>query len=318
MDPVDPPPQGRGQERSRGQGARRVSHALSGARGRLASRRSARRSSLERSALEHRRARAQQLLDRRRQRSAAGVRQRQPEQSRLLGASRPVAHRARQRLERQPEVGEAVLDRRQRGAGHNVGGKARAAMRGRVGACRRAPADSTDPPRCRRSAGARAALRRAVRAAARWSRAAAAFFLRAGPAARRSDARGGRRNRRRPGRHRSAAGCAGTRWRPGPSGPACRFRYRAPATAPRRAPRARARRPDRRRRRRCRAWRASTRFTLPSRIAPRAPNAKAAIAAAVERPMPGSAAIAAASRGKTPPCSATIACAARCSICARR
>ena len=45
-------------------------------------------------------------------------------------------------------------------------------------------------------------------------------------------------------------------------------------------------------------WRASTRFTLPSRIASRAPNANAAIAAAVERPMPGSVASVAASRGK--------------------
>ncbi len=34
-------------------------------------------------------------------------------------------------------------------------------------------------------------------------------------------------------------------------------------------------------------WRASTRLTLPSRIAPRSPDANAAIAAAVERPMPG-------------------------------
>ena len=45
-------------------------------------------------------------------------------------------------------------------------------------------------------------------------------------------------------------------------------------------------------------WRASTRLTLPSRIAARAPDANAAIAAAVERPMPGSVASVAASRGK--------------------
>ena len=43
--------------------------------------------------------------------------------------------------------------------------------------------------------------------------------------------------------------------------------------------------------------RAITRFTLPSRIAARLPNAKAAIAPAVERPMPGSSAIACAARG---------------------
>ena len=57
--------------------------------------------------------------------------------------------------------------------------------------------------------------------------------------------------------------------------------------------------------------RASTRFTLPSRIAARAPYANPAIAAAVERPIPGSASMSASSRGKAPACCSTIACAAR-------
>ena len=65
-------------------------------------------------------------------------------------------------------------------------------------------------------------------------------------------------------------------------------------------------------------WRASTRFTLPSRIAPRSFDANAAIAAAVERPMPGSVASVAASRGNAPPWSARTARAAACRKRARR
>ena len=61
----------------------------------------------------------------------------------------------------------------------------------------------------------------------------------------------------------------------------------------------------------------STRLTLPSRIATRSPQAKAAIAAAVERPMPGSPAIAAALCGNAPPCSSMITRAARCRLRAR-
>ena len=49
--------------------------------------------------------------------------------------------------------------------------------------------------------------------------------------------------------------------------------------------------------------RASTRFTLPSRMVARAPNANDAIAAAVERPMPGSSASSSTLRGNSPPCS---------------
>ena len=129
------------------------------------------------------------------------------------------------------------------------------------------------------------------------------FSCARGPATRRCDARGGRRNRRRPGRHRSAAGAQAH------GGAEVHQGLRVGFDVARRQQRLGARPEralDRRRRqasRRCRAWRASTRLTLPSRIAPRVPNANAAIAAAVERPMPGSAAIAAASRGKTPPCS---------------
>ncbi len=47
--------------------------------------------------------------------------------------------------------------------------------------------------------------------------------------------------------------------------------------------------------------RANTRLTFPSRIAARAPLEKAAIAAAVERPMPGRSASRAGSLGNTPP-----------------
>ena len=68
---------------------------------------------------------------------------------------------------------------------------------------------------------------------------------------------------------------------------------------------ARARAPPRARSSPKPSTRVSTRLTLPSRIATRSPKQKAAIAAAVERPMPGSSASAAALRGKSPPCSAT-------------
>src|SRR5437773_2488696 len=57
--------------------------------------------------------------------------------------------------------------------------------------------------------------------------------------------------------------------------------------------------------------RVSTRLTLPSRIATRSPKQNAAIAAAVERPMPGSWASASLLAGKRPPCSATTAWAQR-------
>ena len=138
----------------------------------------------------------------------------------------------------------------------------------------------------------------------------------AAPAIRRPARRAARRNRRCTGHSdRSAAARACRSSRRGPSCPACT--RRCPASAPRRRTASATRHnspwtrgspghPSTPR------WRASTRFTLPSRIAPRSPQANAAIAAAVERPMPGSVASVAASRGKSPPCSRTTACAAAC------
>ena len=65
------------------------------------------------------------------------------------------------------------------------------------------------------------------------------------------------------------------------------------------------------------AQRVSTRLTLPSRIATRAPAAKAAIAAAVERPMPGRRSSSAGSTGNTPPSVSSTSRAARCRLRAR-
>ncbi|MNT84953.1 hypothetical protein D3C72_2250520 [compost metagenome] len=63
--------------------------------------------------------------------------------------------------------------------------------------------------------------------------------------------------------------------------------------------------------------RANTRLTLPSMMAARAPLENAAMAAAVERPMPGSSASSAGSDGNTPPYSATTRCAHLCRLRAR-
>jgi len=63
--------------------------------------------------------------------------------------------------------------------------------------------------------------------------------------------------------------------------------------------------------------RASTRFTLPSRIVARAPKANDAIAAAVERPMPGNSASSSTEAGNAPPCCSTTTCAQRCKLRAR-
>ena len=63
--------------------------------------------------------------------------------------------------------------------------------------------------------------------------------------------------------------------------------------------------------------RANTRLTLPSKIAARVPLENAEIAAAVERPMPGSSASSAGSDGNTPPYSATTRLAQACRLRAR-
>ena len=63
--------------------------------------------------------------------------------------------------------------------------------------------------------------------------------------------------------------------------------------------------------------RVSTRLTLPSRMAARSPKQKAATAAAVERPMPGSVASVVLLPGNRPPCRSTTACAQRCRLRAR-
>jgi hypothetical protein len=63
--------------------------------------------------------------------------------------------------------------------------------------------------------------------------------------------------------------------------------------------------------------RASTRFTLPSRIGCRSPRDSARIAPAVDRPMPGSAVTASSPCGNSPPCSATSTCAQACKFRAR-
>ncbi|MNN38080.1 hypothetical protein D3C81_1520580 [compost metagenome] len=63
--------------------------------------------------------------------------------------------------------------------------------------------------------------------------------------------------------------------------------------------------------------RANTRFTLPSRMGERTPALNAAMAAAVERPMPGSVTSTAGSVGNTPPCSSMTAFAQRCRLRAR-
>ena len=107
------------------------------------------------------------------------------------------------------------------------------------------------------------------------------------------------RNRRRPDT-RGTRACACTRSRRDPSAPACSARCRVAGnsdSAAAHSSRSTFGAPGKPSMPRCRA---STRLTLPSRIAARAPNANAAIAAAVERPMPGSAAMAATSRGNVP------------------
>ena len=63
--------------------------------------------------------------------------------------------------------------------------------------------------------------------------------------------------------------------------------------------------------------RVSTRLTLPSRMAARSPKQNAAMAAAVERPMPGSVASSAAVRGNAPPKRAITSHAQRCRLRAR-
>ena len=168
----------------------------------------------------------------------------------------------------------------------------------RVLAHRAAPrGDSADRPRCPAAAGARATpcpdeRSRATRSLARVSRARAA-------------AKAGLTDGRRfaqcrwmpPGTRSSRAAIAHRAVRRDPSDPACSARCRAPAT-------------------RAGRWstvpgQQNTRFTLPSRIAARSPQANAAIAAAVDSPMPGSSASAAAEPGKRPPCRSTTICAQR-------
>jgi hypothetical protein len=63
--------------------------------------------------------------------------------------------------------------------------------------------------------------------------------------------------------------------------------------------------------------RASTRLTLPSRIGARSSKQNAAIAAAVERPIPGSCASPRALRGNSPPSAATTCRAHACRLRAR-
>ncbi len=123
---------------------------------------------------------------------------------------------------------------------------------------------------------------------------------------------------RRRGRAGRAARVPGRRWRRDPSAPGCTFRCRvreASAVAAchsSRSAAAAARSPSNASRR------ASTRLTLPSRIATRSPKQNAAIAAAVERPMPGRRReLGAARAGNEPPCSATTTPAQRCRLRAR-
>ena len=106
-----------------------------------------------------------------------------------------------------------------------------------------------------------------------------------------------------PGTAGSSACAPGRRWRPDPSGPACSAAWLRRIA--RRGSSACGLRPTS-----CARWRrlarsaskpstrVSTRLTLPSRMATRSPKQNEAIAAAVERPMPGSVCSACALRGK--------------------
>ena len=97
---------------------------------------------------------SQQRLDRRRQRGAANLGQRQPQQSRFLRALWPALHDARLRCQRQVEMREGVLDRGQRVAQRDLGAEARAAKLRRIDV----RVDLGQAPQSRPDAGRRPAL----------------------------------------------------------------------------------------------------------------------------------------------------------------
>ena len=246
--------------------------------------------------------RRQQLPDRRGQRRRESIVAREPGSPGASARRRPPAHRDALRMDRQAEVREAVLDRGQR-----VPDDARSRGTAPCSAARRRHRDrsragSTAPPRFPPRDASRAGSCRRARAPARAPRATAAPCR-----PRRGQIRDAAfEPRHAVGRNgtlaaaRRAFACRASRR--DPSAPACRFRCRAPAAAIRRPSHNRASTFGAPGKPSIPRWRASTRFTLPSRIAARSPNANAAMAAAVERPMPGSVAMVRASRGKRPSC----------------
>ena len=80
-----------------------------------------------------------------------------------FGARRPRAHGDALRQDRQPEMRETVLDRRELVARGDRRREARAAMRDDVGVDRRLRAGSTGRPRCRPRAASRTGSRRRAR-----------------------------------------------------------------------------------------------------------------------------------------------------------